>query len=379
MTTQKTIVWVTDDTYVDHDIDVVPLVSSEYTIHWIILFAVKNNRYTEDGIRLETANHPNLHLHFIYSACRKRNIKNINYYLQILDIAKSIKVDVFHLDIGVDNPWAIPMFLKLPREKSIIVLHQGIPHEGMKHRWLCNLIRKIEFKRLNYVKMFSKSQADIFRMSFPSHTVFEFNLPLIGFGKPTNKRPDRDNIRFLSFGTLNYAKNVDLLIDAACLLYKKGIRGFKVIIKGGCKDWSWYQQRIEYPEIFELDIRMVNNSEIPNLFNGVHYFVQPYRVVSQSGPLKIAFNYNLPVIASDLPGFRDEIKDGVNGFCFKKGDVNDLARVMKECIVQNKEEYETLRKNMDEYTKMHYSSGVVLEKYHEMFESVIQNSKKYGV
>jgi len=54
--------------------------------------------------------------------------------------------------------------------------------------------------------------------------------------------------------------------------------------------------------------------------------------VSQSGPTKIAFNYNLPIIASNLPGFSDEILEGVNGYLFEPGNVEDLVCVMAHAI-----------------------------------------------
>lgn len=280
---RKIVVWVTDDCYVDHDFDVVPAMSSEFIVHWIVLFAMKNNRFSEKDFDDYIDRYPNLHIHFIYSKYRKRNVRNIFFYLQILKITKDLTPFVYHMDIGVDGPWAIPLFLMLPHNNTIIVLHQGQPHEGMSNRWLSLILRKIVFFKFKNVKMFSKSQANIFRSLYPKHNIFVFNLPLIGFGQPTNKRTFLGNVRFLCFGTINYTKNIDLVIDAACLLHERGIRGFVVSINGSCKEWSWYQQKIKYPDIFELNIRMIKNEEIPNLFNAAHYLVQPYRVVSQSG------------------------------------------------------------------------------------------------
>ena len=163
---------------------------------------------------------------------------------------------------------------------------------------------------------FLSHKRSFFQKHFPSSRVFKIPLALKDFGVPTIVKPKDGIIRFLSFGTINYAKNIDLLIDAACVLYDKGYRNFRVSINGMCKDWSFYQTKIKYPELFDIDIRSIDNSEIANLFASTDYFVQPYRVVSQSGPTKIAFNYNIPIIASNLLGFSDEILEGVNGYLF---------------------------------------------------------------
>ena len=102
--------------------------------------------------------------------------------------------------------------------------------------------------------------------------------------------------------------------------------------------------------------------------------VLPYKVVSQSGPLKIAFNYNIPVIVSDQPGFTDEVEEGVNGFIFKTGDVKSLELVLKKAI-DNHENYDNFRNKMKSYTQNNYSINVIGDKYHEMFDEVNQNNK----
>ena len=44
----------------------------------------------------------------------------------------------------------------------------------------------------------------------------------------------------------------------------------------------------------------------------------PYQDVAQSGPHMIAYNYNLPVIASDIEGFAERVEDGENSFLVRK-------------------------------------------------------------
>lgn len=367
--------WITADWFVDHDLILVPLIAEVVDIHWIILFPLYNQRFKESDFDKIKDSNKRLRITFHYIKYRKRNPMNIGDYFLFNKLQKLENPDIVYIDIGVDNPWALPMFVRLPQKKTIVVLHQGVPHEGMKYRFISNMVRRIIFKRLKFVKMFSKSQASIFQKHYPHNIVFNSPLPLIGFGEATNNRPIGSPVRFLSFGTLNYTKNIDLLIDAACLLYERGIKDFRISINGACKDWSWYQQRIKYPSIFELDIRLINNSEIPNLFNGAHYLVQPYRVVSQSGPTKIAFFYNTPIIASDLEGFKDEIVPGVNGYLFKQGCVENLADLMQTLIDNHKSNYKLLTEKMKLYTTEHYSEDSFIKHYYNMINEVVQNEK----
>jgi glycosyltransferase involved in cell wall biosynthesis len=311
----------------------------------------------------------NLTIEFVYEKYRLRNPLNILQYIQLSRRIKSQKADAVYLNVSV-SPWCLAMLPFVKSSNTVVSSHQGRVHEGMGHKKVITWARSKWYGHFKNVNMFSKSQAGLLKQDFPESKIFQFVLGLKEFGKATNQRPDIGDVRFLSFGTLNYAKNIDLLIDAACFLHERGVRGFKVSINGACKDWSWYQRRIKYPEIFELDIRMIDNREIPNLFNGAHYFVQPYRVVSQSGPMKIAFNYNLPDITSDLPGFTDEIVEGVNGYTFEAGSAESLADKMQWVIEHHKENYPKLLKRMRSYTEEQYAEEKLIQQYVNMFEEI---------
>lgn len=93
--------------------------------------------------------------------------------------------------------------------------------------------------------------------------------------------------------------------------------------------------------------------------------------VSQSGPTKIAFNYNIPIIASNLLGFSDEILEGVNGYLFEPGNVNDLVRVMANAIDKYACDYSKLKALMAEHTEQYYSFGRIASLYVKMFDDVL--------
>ena len=368
MRNKKKIIWITPDAFLDTDLnyDVMSEILKFFDIHWLVYFPLKS-RFKESDFKPFLDNNSNLTVDFFYSRTRERNPIKIFEYLKICKIVKKDKADIVYLNMGPISPWQIPMYYMLPSRKTIVTAHQGRVHEGMGHYKYYNFLRSIYYGKFKNVNMFSKSQAELFMIEHPKSRIFQFLLGLKYFGEPTNKRPVYGDVRFLSFGTINYTKNIDLLIDAACLLYERGVRGFKVAINGVCKDWSWYQNKIRYPEVFENQIKMIDNSEIPNLFNGSHYLVQPYRVVSQSGPTKIAFRYNLPVLTSNLPGFKDEVIEGVNGYFFKKGDVEDLADKMQMLIERHKINYSMLLHNEKTYTDGHYSLKVLAKQYIDMF------------
>ena len=370
----KTVCWITPDCFVDADWSIVPLVLQKYKIHWIVEFEQKNNRYSEKDFDKLLKKYNNLTIVFLYFHVEHgyHSPLNILDELRIKKIIKRVKPDVIYSNMSINAIWKIPLIWSLPYKKTIFSAHQGKVHAGMDHHWLYEIIRRCTYKHVRYINMFSKSQAALMHEMYPKPKIFESPLPLKDFDEPTNQRPNDGIVRFTSFGRLVHVKRVDLLIKAACNIYEKGYKNIKIIIKGGCSDWKFYQDLIKYPEIFETDIRLIDNEEIPNIFNGTHYFVQSYSVVSQSGPMKIGFRYNVPLITSDLPGFTDEMVEGVTGFIFKSESVENLEETMIKAIkVVENDQYQDLLDKMKSHVDKIYSTEKVLEFYSSMFESIM--------
>ena len=375
---KKKIAWVTPDCFVDCDIDIIPMISRQgFDIHWIVLFDKIGNRYKESDFDRLRSENDNLTVEFLYSKHRKRYPQNIFYYLKINRIIKRVNPDCIYSNLVADSPWMIPFVYKLPQNKWINTAHQGAVHAGFKFQSINKFIRTIIYNRALYINMFSKSQASLMKANFPKAKIFQFVLGLKYFGKPSASRPNSNVIKFLSFGMINYGKNVELLVDAACNLYEKGYRDFKVVIKGNCVDKDAFMKHVKYPEVIDADLRFIDNSEIPDMFTGSHFFVQPYRIVTQSGPFKIAMNYNVPLITSNLPGFTDEMKEGVTGFIFKTEDVESLENVMIKAIeiAKDADKYSNLCRNMKEYVDNTYSTEALGKQYIDMFNDVIKSSQ----
>ena len=375
--TKKKICWVTPDYFADCDMPLVPLVAKKFDIDWIILFGGRGNRYREEDFEPIRKACKNVTIKFIYNkipSFRGFNPLILWHDLKIWKTIKECKADVIYYNSLRDSIFDVPFMRHLPKCKTIFTAHQGIVRKDMRFTKWTQFIRDLGYKGVKYVNMFSDSEANKLHQRYPSIEIIKIPLALKDFGEPTNQRPDKKVVRFLSFGLMVYAKHIDLLIDAANLLYERGLRNFRVLIAGKGADWERCKEHIKYLDIIETDIRRVENEEIPNLFNRSHFLVQPYRVVSQSGPMKIAFRYNLPDIVSNLPGLMCELKEGVNGYSFQSEDVSSLADVMEKCIKMSNEDYSTLLDKMKDYTRQNYSFEVIVNKYCDMFERVIKSN-----
>jgi glycosyltransferase involved in cell wall biosynthesis len=366
---KKYIIWITPDYFVDCDIDIIPKLLKEFDIHWIVMIPAKDARFKrEDFTRFENMKG----LTFTYQFCkyRYRDPRYIQTYIKIFSQLKRYKADVTYLNY-VPTPYFTPLaMLFFKRKKTILTAHQGQVHDGFKYQWIYKALYKISYSWFNINNLFSKSQAQIFTTKYPANKTSVIPLVLKSFGNSTLEKRN-DFISFFTFGGIRPKKNIDLLIEAGCLVCDKGYKNFKIVIAGGCDDWGLYQQKIRYPEVFELDIRQIENDEIPDLFAYNHFLVLPYSIVTQSGPLKIAYNYNVPVIVSDQPGFTDEVIDDVCGYVFKTGDVEDLANVLIKAITNGFYGYNDLAQKQHTFVNNTYSDEVILDKYVKMFNNLV--------
>ena len=373
---KKKITWVTPDYFVDCDFN--PNIFSEilkyFDIHWIILLPNKNARFSKNDFTT-IQQLQGVTVEFFYWTNRARNPKMLFFFEKIYRRIKELKADLVYFNYVPDSPYVLPLYWRLEKNKTIVTAHDGDVKPSFKMPWLSKNVFNLAFSTVKYVNMFSLTQSLVFKSIFKKAKVFTIPLGLKDFGVSSLTKSAND-IVFLFFGSIHSNKNLELLIDAACNLFDHGVRGFKIAIHGACANWQPYYERIKYPELFECDIRLHANSEIAGLFAQSHYAVYPYKELSQSGALKVAFNYNVPVIVSDLEGFTDEVKNGENGFVFKSESVLNLEQIMTEIIKNHSNEYLSIQRKSFNYNNDNYSEAMIASKYINMFNEVLSKNMK---
>jgi glycosyltransferase involved in cell wall biosynthesis len=130
----------------------------------------------------------------------------------------------------------------------------------------------------------------------------------------------------LFFGRFKSTKRLDILLRAM-----SGINSsIHLIIAGdtGKESFDKYQNLINKLGISErviLDINYVSDSKRELYFKAADAMVLPYEIIFQSGVLLMAMSYGLPVVASDIPPFKEVIEHNKNGLLFESLNAKDLA------------------------------------------------------
>jgi glycosyltransferase involved in cell wall biosynthesis len=78
-----------------------------------------------------------------------------------------------------------------------------------------------------------------------------------------------------------------------------------------------------------LKFQFIHDEQMELFLKAADVLVLPYKNIFQSGVLFLAYSYGLPVVATDVGSFREEIVEGKTGFLCKPGDTADLARTLE--------------------------------------------------
>ena len=83
--------------------------------------------------------------------------------------------------------------------------------------------------------------------------------------------------------------------------------------------------------IFEK-LDYVANDEVSLYFFASDIVVLPYKSITQSGVLQIAYAFGKPVVATDLAGFSEAVVEGKNGYLFSYEDTQALSNILINLI-----------------------------------------------
>jgi D-inositol-3-phosphate glycosyltransferase len=207
----------------------------------------------------------------------------------------------------------------------ISLVDNAIPHEKRAgDRILTNFFMK-SIDGAVTLSEFVQKDVEAFRKDIPvctsPHPLFD------NFGKkvPRNEalsalKLDPEYSYLLFFGFIRAYKGLDLLIEAFSdprLQNKK----LKLIVAG-----EFYENNTLYKNLirqFNLDDRVVfydhfiPDNEVARFFSVADLIVQPYKSATQSGVTQIAYQFDKPILVTDVGGLRETVINNKCGYVVK--------------------------------------------------------------
>ena len=115
----------------------------------------------------------------------------------------------------------------------------------------------------------------------------------------------------------------------------------------------------------------VSQRDLPRWYHMADIYISPSHVDGSSVTLMEALACGMPCLVSDIPGNKEWVEDGVNGWLFRDGDVDDLAEKILSAIKSRrsfKRIGESARKTAEQKADWSKNFGKLLQAYQATVE-----------
>jgi len=235
--------------------------------------------------------------------------------------------------------------------RVVYLLDNVIPHE--KYPLGLFLTRLALRQGHGYIAQSEQVRRDLLQVlpDTAADTIITTPHPVYDFGQPGRPRKTRAAARealglpaaerlVLFFGFIKPYKGVMHLIDAAGPLQEKFGAGVRVLIVGDIYgEKQPYLDRIAASggaDIIQLVDGFVPDDTVEDYFLAADLAVLPYVSATQSGIIQIAYNYDLPVVTTDVGGLPEVVRDGETGFIVPPSDGAALAAAVGRFFDEDK-------------------------------------------
>lgn len=290
------------------------------------------------------------------------NINSINP-ITWFKVAKRIKKAApDYVIIHFWMPFFAPTLLNITRIikkrtniKVIVIVHNAIPHE--KRLGDAFLTKRFFSQCDGFITMSKTVLADVNsivpktdKLCIP-HPIYNIFGEKINRKKAINKLHLKEEERYLLFfGIIRRYKGLDLLLKAMGdeRIKKQNI---KLIVAGEFyEDRSYYDLLINKYQIAENIIicnHFISSNDVKYYFSIADMVVQPYHTATQSGVTQIAYNFECPMLVTDVGGLAETVPAGKVGYVTST-DPLSIANAILDFYENNR--------------KQTFSQNVVIEK-----------------
>lgn len=288
-----------------------------------------------------------------------------SYDSLLLRICRDKEIQLVHYINGIPS---IRMQRKYENMEITVLstVHDLEPHEAKK-AWYKMLRQRISYKRLadnlveaKYLVTNSMEQYHRLKKQYPDKELTFHSFPSLvtkeivnGHDVPEElKNLDKPYILF--FGRIEEYKGIHLLYRA--FVECSELNEHYVLVIAGSGQIG-FERAADEKNVVMLS-RYIKDSELAYLYKNAHCVVYPYISATQSGVLSLAFYYQTPVLASDVPFFKSIIESTDTGLLFKNGDVEDLKKQLLSLARFDASEMKDKQKT---YYASHYEGAAIHE------------------
>ncbi len=277
---------------------------------------------------------------------------SIRYYARLMRYAMNVKPKIFHIlwnnRLEYFDRTLLMLYYKTCGKKIALTAHNvNQARRDSKDSLLNRLTLRIQYHLADHIFVHTQKMKNELLQDFG---VREKAVTVIPFGI-NNSIPNTDltstqakqrlgiaecERTLLFLGRLRPYKGLEYLLTAFQMLGTSDAN-YRLIIasepKKGSEDYlDGIRQKISQelnPGQIILRMQFIPDEEMELYLKAADVLVLPYKEIFQSGVLFLGYSFGLPVVATDVGSFREEIIEGRTGFLCKPADPTDLAKTLE--------------------------------------------------
>ena len=312
--------------------------------------------------------------------------KLLVYYVRLIRYAARSKPKTLHIlwnnKFEFFDRTILMLYYKMLGKKIVLTAHNvNQARRDSKDSWLNRTTLKIQYRLCDHIFVHTQKMKDELCQDFdvPENAVTVIRHPVNDAFPDTELTPIEakrslglrvDEKAILFFGRIRPYKGIEYLLDAFRILSADGRANYRLIVAGEPKKGSeeyLHEIRQSIKKDFNqgqviLRIQFIPDEEMELYLKGADVLVLPYREIFQSGVLFLAYSFGLPVVATDVGSFREEIVEGSTGFLCKPGDPAELAKAIETYFASDLfKNLKVRRQEIKDYANANHSWHAVAE------------------
>ena len=325
----------------------------------------------------------------------KKLYKLLLYYARLLRYTTRSEPRILHIlwnnKFEYFDRTLLMLYYKLLGKKIALTAHNVNQAKRDLHDSLLNrLTLKIQYRLCDHIFVHTQKMKDELCQDFAvaEKAVTIIRHPINNAFPDTSLHPaeakrqlgiKEDEKTILILGRIRPYKGIEHLLAALYQLVKSGAN-YRLIIAGepkkGSEDYLDEIRRIVNRDFsggeIILKFQFIRDEEMELYLKAADVLVLPYKDIFQSGVLFLAYSYGLPVVATDVGSFREEIVEGKTGFVCKPGDPADLAKTLEAYFLSDI--YRNLsirRQDIKDYANRVHSWDAVADLTHNAYAEML--------
>lgn len=308
------------------------------------------------------------------------------YYARLVRYAARSKPRILHIlwnnKFEFFDRTILMLYYKMLGKKIAFTAHNvNQARRDSKDSLLNRITLRIQYRLCDHIFVHTQKMKDELCQDFdvPERAVTVIRHPINNAFPDTQLTPAdakrrlalRDDERaVLFFGRIRPYKGIEHLLAAFKLLPANTQGNYRLIVAGEPKKGSEayldeIQQTIQREfkqEQVIVRIQFIPDDEMELYLKAADVLVLPYKEIFQSGVLFLAYSFGLPVVATDVGSFREEIVEGGTGFLCQPGDPAELAKAIEKYFASDLyKDLKFRRREIKDYADANHSWSAVAD------------------